>query len=383
MNRLQELGTQGQSVWLDYIRRQILNNGEFCRLVDEDGVAGVTSNPSIFEKAIAGSTDYTAALEGLVGSGTVDPKAIYEALAIDDIQAAADILRQVYDRTDGRDGFVSLEVSPTLANDTTGTIDEARRLWKAVGRDNLMIKVPATPEGIPAIRQLISDGININITLLFAVDMYEKVADAYMAGLDARTAAGADVSRINSVASFFVSRIDGVIDPKLAEKAAAATGAEELGRLTGLAGKAAIANARLAYHRYLQISRSPHWQALAARGARTQRLLWASTSTKNPAYRDVMYVEELIGADTVNTIPPATLDAFRDHGVIRASLEESPEGAAATLRAIEAAGISIRDVTTYLLVDGVKQFEVAFARLLDAVAAKSSVVRQPFDSQSR
>ncbi|MEI6667436.1 MAG: transaldolase [Acidobacteriota bacterium] len=374
MNRLKALGTLGQSVWLDYIRRQIIENGELRRMVDEDGLAGVTSNPAIFEKAIAGSDDYTGALARHVAAGVVGAKALYEALAIADIQDAADILRPVYARTSGRDGFVSLEVSPTLAHDTDGTLDEARRLWKAVGRDNLMVKVPATLEGIPAIRQLISEGININVTLLFAIDMYEKVADAYIAGLDARAAAGGNVSTVASVASFFVSRIDSVIDAKLAAKASAASDADQQARLTALGGKAAIASARLAYHRYLHSFRTAHWQALAARGARTQRLLWASTSTKNPAYRDVIYVEELIGADTVNTIPPATFDAFRDHGEVRPSLEESPEEAAATLRGIEAAGISVRDVTAHLLADGVQQFEVAFGRLLDAVDAKSAAV---------
>jgi transaldolase/glucose-6-phosphate isomerase len=376
MNRLKALGTQGQSVWLDFIRRQILDNGELRRMVDDDGVAGVTSNPAIFEKAIAGSSDYTAALATLVASGCTDPKALYEALAIADIQDAADVLRPVYDRTGGRDGFVSLEVAPTLAHDTQGTLDEARRLWKAVGRDNLMVKVPATPAGIPAIRQLITDGININVTLLFAVDMYEKVAEAYIAGLDARVNAGADVSRVASVASFFVSRIDSAIDAKLADKSSVAANADEAARFTGLAGKAAIASARLAYHRYLQMFRTPHWQALAARGARTQRLLWASTSSKNAAYRDVVYVEELIGPDTVNTIPPATLDAFRDHGETRVSLTEAPDEAAASLRAIEAAGISVRDVTAHLLADGVQQFEVAFSRLLEAVATRSAAMPQ-------
>jgi transaldolase len=370
MNRLKALGTQGQAVWLDFIRRQIIENGELRRMVEDDGVAGVTSNPAIFEKAIAGSADYTTALAGHVAAGISSPKAVYEALAIADIRDAADILAPVYAGTGGRDGFVSLEVSPALAHDTQATLEEARRLWAEVGRGNLMVKVPATVEGIPAIRQLIGEGININVTLLFAIEMYEKVAEAYIAGLDDRAAAGGDVSRVASVASFFVSRIDGVIDARLAEKAAAASSADQQGRLSGLTGKAAIASARLAYHRYLQIFRSPHWQALAGRGARTQRLLWASTSTKNPAYRDVIYVEELIGADTVNTIPPATLDAFRDHGEVRASLEESPEGAAAALRAVEAAGISVREVTAGLLADGVKQFEVAFARLLDAVAAR-------------
>lgn len=372
MNRLKELGARGQSVWLDYIRRQMLDDGELGRMVDEDGVAGVTSNPAIFEKAIAGSDDYTAALAAHVAAGLTDPKALYEALAIADIQDAADTLSPVYTRTDGRDGFVSLEVSPTLAHDTQGTLEEARRLWNSVGRDNLMVKVPATPEGIPAIRQLISEGININVTLLFAVDTYEKVAEAYIAGLDARAAAGSDISRVASVASFFVSRIDSVIDAKLADKAPEATTADEQGRLKALAGKAAIASARLAYNRYLQICRTPHWQSLAGCGARTQRLLWASTSTKNPAYRDVIYVEELIGADTVNTIPPATLDAFRDHGELRDSLADSPEAAAAALRGVEAAGISVRDVTAHLLADGVKQFEVAFDRLLKAVAARSA-----------
>jgi len=375
MNRLKALDQAGQSVWLDFIRRQLLDSGELARMVADDGVSGVTSNPAIFEKAIAGSSDYAAALAAQQAAGVTDAKAVYEALAIADIRDAAGALRPVYDRTKGRDGYVSLEVAPTLAHDTAGTLEEARRLWAAVGKPNLMIKVPATAEGLPAIKQLIADGINVNVTLLFAVDMYERVADAFIAGLDARDAARKDISGVASVASFFVSRIDSTIDAKLAEKAAAA-GPDEARRLTALAGKAAIASARLAYHRYLHLFRTPHWQALAQRGARTQRLLWASTSTKNPAYRDVMYVEELIGADTVNTIPPATLDAFRDHGNIRASLEEAPDEAAAALRAIEAAGVSVREATDFLLADGVKQFEVAFARLLAAVAEKSASPRR-------
>ena len=369
MNRLKALNQAGQSVWLDFIRRQLLESGELARMVADDGVSGVTSNPAIFEKAIAGSSDYTAALAGQAAAGVSDPKALYEALAVADIRDAADVLRPVYDRTKGRDGYVSLEVAPTLAHDTAGTLEEARRLWATVGKPNLMIKVPATAEGIPAIKLLIADGINVNVTLLFAVDMYERVAEAFIAGLDARDAARKDISGVASVASFFVSRIDSTIDAKLAERAAAAS-PDERERLTALAGKAAIASARLAYHRYLYMFRTPHWQALAQRGARTQRLLWASTSTKNPAYRDVIYVEELIGPDTVNTIPPATLDAFRDHGNIRASLEEAPDTAAAALRAIEAAGISVREVTDFLLADGVTQFQVAFARLLAAVAEK-------------
>ena len=374
MNRLKALGQYGQSVWLDYIRRQIITNGELQRMVDEDGLAGVTSNPSIFEKAIAGSSDYTDALAALVAAGLSEPKALYEALAIEDIQRAADILPPVYQRTRGRDGYVSLEVAPTLAHDGPGTLEEARRLWAAVGRENLMIKVPGTLEGIPAVQQLIAEGINVNVTLLFSLDMYERVAGAYVAGLDARSAAGGDVSKVASVASFFVSRIDGVIDQKLAEKAAAAAGDEDRQRLRGLAGKAAIASARLAYHRYLHLFRTPHWLALAARGAQTQRLLWASTSTKNPAYRDVLYVEELIGPDTVNTIPPATFDAFRDHGELRASLEESPEEAARVLRSLEAAGISIREVTDRLLEDGAQLFVNAFTTLLRAVADRRTAL---------
>jgi len=370
MNRLKALGQFGQSVWLDFIRRQIIENGELARMVEVDGVAGVTSNPSIFEKAIAGSADYTKAFAAAAAAGRTDPKSVYESLAIDDIQHAADILRPVFDSTKGRDGYVSLEVAPTLANDTQGTLEEARRLWAAVSRPNLMIKVPATAEGLPAIRRLIAEGINVNVTLLFSIAMYEKVVEQYIAGLDERAAAGGDLRTVASVASFFVSRIDTLVDGRLAALAGTASDPATAAKLSALAGKAAIANARLAYHRYLHLFRTAHWQSLAAAGARTQRLLWASTSTKNPAFRDVMYVEELIGPDTVNTIPPATFDAFRDHGELRASLQESPDDAAQMLRGIEAAGISMREVTDKLLADGVTLFVDAFTTLLAAVEQK-------------
>jgi transaldolase/glucose-6-phosphate isomerase len=381
-NPLRQLRELGQSVWLDHIRRSLLTSGELARLVDEDGLRGVTSNPSIFEKAIAGSTDYREALETLATRRDLDPKAIYEALAIQDVQGAADLLRPVYDSSRRRDGYVSLEVSPELAHDTAGTLAEARRLWRSVGRDNVMIKVPATAAGIPAVRQLIADGINVNVTLLFAQSAYEAVADAYMAGLEAYAAAGGDPSRVASVASFFVSRIDTLVDALVKERLQATRDHEAQALLRGLLGKVAIANARLTYQRYRELGRSSRWQALAARGAQTQRLLWASTSTKNPAYRDVVYVEELIGPDTVNTMPPATLDAFRDHGRVRPSLEEGLEEAHGTMASLESAGISMAAATGRLLEDGVRLFAEAFAKLLDAVAAQGRAPRGPLNRQT-
>ena len=366
-NPLQQLATYGQSVWLDYIRRGIITNGELARLLREDSLRGVTSNPAIFEKAIAGSTDYTAALEELQKRGDLDAMAIYEHLAIRDIQDAADVLRPVYEQTRRRDGYVSLEVSPYLARDTQQTIAEARRLWKAVGRENLMVKIPGAPEGVPAIEQMISEGININVTLLFAQEAYERVAQAYLKGLERFAAAGGDLSRVASVASFFVSRIDSLIDSLAATKLKTATDPAERAALEGIIGKVAIANARRTYQRYKEIYRGPRWDALAAKGAQTQRLLWASTSTKNPAYRDVIYVEELIGPDTVNTIPPATFDAFREHGRLRNSLEENIEAAHETFRLLDRAGISMKEATAKLLDDGVKVFAEAFDKLLAAV----------------
>ncbi|HSB80753.1 MAG TPA: bifunctional transaldolase/phosoglucose isomerase [Candidatus Methylomirabilis sp.] len=370
MNPLKNLGGYHQSIWLDYIRRGLITSGELARLIQEDGLGGVTSNPSIFEKAIAGSTDYAAALDELRRGPDLDAMSLYEHLAIRDIQDAADLLRPVHAATDRRDGYVSLEVSPYLAHDTRRTVEEARRLWKAVARENVMIKVPGTPGGIPAVQQLIGEGINVNVTLLFDQAIYEQVAEAYLTGLETLAAGGGDLKRVASVASFFVSRIDTAVDGLVAARLRTSTSPEEQTLLRSLPGKVAIANAKLAYQRYIEISDRPRWRSLAAKGARTQRLLWASTGTKNPAYRDVMYVEELIGPDTVNTIPPATLDAFRDHGRLRASLEEGLAEARETMARLARAGISLTEVTDRLLLDGVQLFAEAFDKLLAAVETR-------------
>ena len=372
VNPLKDLEKYGQSVWLDYIRRTLITSGELKRLIEEDGLKGITSNPSIFEKAITGSTDYSDILSALQGKSDLDAKARYEQLAIRDIQDAADILRPVYNQTKRRDGYVSLEVSPYLARDTKGTLEEARRLWKAVDRPNVMIKVPGTAEGIPAFQQLISEGININVTLLFAQEVYEQVAQAYLAALEQFASRGGDVSGIASVASFFISRIDTLIDSKVAELLKATTDPKQQALLKSIQGKVAIANGKLTYQRYQQIFSGPRWQALASKGAQTQRVLWASTSTKNPNYRDVLYVEELIGPDTVNTMPPATLDAFRDHGRLRNSLTEDVEAAKDVMETLPKVGISMKEVTDKLTEDGVKLFADAFDKLLEAVEKTSS-----------
>jgi transaldolase len=366
-NPLKELTKFGQSVWLDYIRRDLFASGELKRLIEQDGLRGMTSNPSIFEKAIAGSDLYAQTLAELEKRKDLDAKGRYEQLAIKDIQDAADFLKPVYQQTKKRDGYVSLEVSPYLAHKTQETLDEARRLWKSVGRENLMIKVPGTPEGIPAFQQLISEGINVNVTLLFAFDVYVRVAEAYIAGLEEFAKSGGDVSRIASVASFFISRIDTLVDGEIDAKLKTASNPADQALLRGLHGKVAIANGKLTYQRYKQLFSGPRWDALASRGAQTQRVLWASTSTKNPAYSDVYYVEELIGPDTVDTIPPATFDAFRDHGKPRASLEENVQAAQETMQGLEKAGISMKAATDKLTADGVKQFSDAFDTLLDAV----------------
>ncbi|MFZ3243670.1 MAG: bifunctional transaldolase/phosoglucose isomerase [Candidatus Acidiferrales bacterium] len=376
-NPLKELAKFGQSVWLDYIRRSLLTSGELQRLIDEDGLRGMTSNPSIFEKAITGSTDYTDFLKSLDARPELDAKARYELLAVRDIQDAADILRPVYEKTKRRDGYVSLEVSPMLARDTNGSIAEARRLWKTVNRENVMIKIPGTAEGLPAIQQLLSEGINVNITLLFAQEMYEKVAQAYLAALETLAKNGGEVGKIGSVASFFVSRIDTSVDKTVSDRLKTATKSDERAQLQGLLGKVAIANAKMAYARYQEIFNGPRWQALAAKGAYTQRLLWASTSTKNPNYRDVMYVEELIGQDTVNTIPPATFDAFRDHGKVRASLTEDVEAARETMQTLGRAGISMKQVTDDLVDEGVKLFADAFEKLIAAVESTMKQAPKP------
>src|SRR5437868_6726949 len=371
-NPLKDLQKYGQSVWLDYIRRNLITSGELKRLIDEDGLRGITSNPSIFEKAITGSTDYTDILGALQSQRDLDAKARYEQLAIRDIQDAADILRSVYQSTKRRDGYVSLEVSPYLARDTKVTIEEARRLWKAVDRENVMIKVPGTPEGIPAFQQLISEGININVTLLFAQEVYERVAQAYIAGLEQLATRGGDVSKMASVASFFISRIDTLVDSIIAEKLKQTNDPQQQALLKSLLGKVAIANGKLTYKRYQQIFSGPRWQGLASKGAQTQRVLWASTSTKNPNYRDVLYIEELIGPDTVNTVPPATLEAFRDHGKPRRSLTEDLDGARKTMADLAGVGIVMKDVTDKLTEDGVKLFADAFDKLLEAVEKTSS-----------
>ncbi len=371
-NPLKGLLAYGQSPWMDYIRRDLLTTGELEKYIDNDGLRGMTSNPAIFEKAILGGNLYADILTS-PDAKKLDAKGLFEKIAIRDVQDACDIFKPVYSETRRRDGYVSLEVSPYLANDTKATIDEARRLWKAVARENVMIKVPATPEGLPAIRQLLEEGLNINITLLFAQSAYERVAEAFLAALEARAAKGQDIAHIASVASFFVSRIDTLVDSKIDEQLKTARDAAAKDLLESLRGKVAIANARLTYKKYQELFGGARWKALAAKGAQTQRLLWASTSTKNPKYRDVLYVEELIGADTVDTIPPATFEAFRDHGKLRPSLTENVEGAAKTMADLAKAGISMKEVTDKLLVDGVKLFADAFTQVLEATGKSAGV----------
>jgi transaldolase/glucose-6-phosphate isomerase len=381
-NPVKDLQNYGQSVWLDYIRRNLLTSGELKKLIDEDGLMGMTSNPAIFEKAIAGSNDYSDFLASLNSRTDLDAKGRYELLAIRDIQDAADILRPVYESTKRRDGYVSLEVSPYLARETQATIAEARRLWKAVGRDNIMIKVPGTPEGIPAIEQLLSEGLNINITLLFAQEVYERVAEAYIAGLEKFAASGGNVTKVASVASFFISRIDTLVDSIATERLKTATDPAQKQLLESVMGKVAIANGKLTYQAYERIFNGPRWQALASKGAQTQRVLWASTSTKNPKYRDVMYVEELIGSNTVNTVPPATLDAFRDHGRLRNSLTEDVPAARKTMDELAKSGISMKEVTDQLTEEGVKLFADAFDKLLAAVEQNTKRVDTKVSPQS-
>jgi transaldolase/glucose-6-phosphate isomerase len=366
-NPLKELLSYGQSMWLDYIRRDLITSGSLKAMIADDGLRGMTSNPAIFEKAIGESSLYDDILKSLATRDDLDTKARYEQIAIRDIQGAADILRPVYDSSKFRDGYVSLEVSPLLARKTQETIDEARRLWKEVNRENVMIKIPGTAEGLPAIRQAIGEGINVNVTLLFAQEVYEQVAEAHIAGLEDLAKRGGNLKKIGGVASFFISRIDSLVDSMINEKLKTTTDAQQQALLKSLLGKVAIANGKLTYLRYQRIFSGPRWQTLAAQGAQTQRVLWASTSTKNPAYRDVMYVEELIGPDTVNTMPPATIDAFRDHGKLRNSLTEDVAGAQNVMDNLARTGISIKEVTTKLTDDGVKLFADAFHKLLAAV----------------
>ena len=371
-NPLIELHQHGQSVWLDYIRRSLITSGELKRLAEEDGLSGVTSNPTIFDKAIAGSSDYDAQLQQLLaGNRDMSPTALFDAIEIADIRSAADVLRPAYDRTDGADGFVSIEVAPGLANDTAGSIAEARRLWSAVNRPNLMIKIPATPEGIPAILALIAEGVNVNITLMFSLAHYEAVANAYISGLERNF----QPQRVASVASFFVSRLDTAAD-KLLEK----IGTPEA---LALRGTIAIANSKLVYQRFREIFSSDRWKALGKRGARVQRVLWASTGTKNPAYSDVLYVESLIGPDTINTIPPATLNAFRDHGKVRETVTEGIDQARAAIERLGKLGIDLNSITEKLQQEGVEAFAESMDKLLESLEGKrSAIVASRVDSQT-
>ncbi|MCY3993345.1 MAG: transaldolase [Caldilineaceae bacterium] len=370
MTRMNEAAAVGQAIWLDFIRRSFLDSGELGELVAK-GLRGVTSNPSIFQKAITASTDYDAAVERLVGEGS-SVNDIYEALAIQDIRRACDIMRPVYESTDGVDGYVSLEVNPKLAYDTEGTVMEARRLSSLVDRPNVMIKVPATPEGIPAIETLTGEGININVTLIFSLQQYEDSAMAYIRGLEKLADANVDFSRVASVASFFVSRVDGKVDPKLVD----------LGN-SELQGKIAIANAKMAYHRFGEIFSGPRWEKLAAQGARVQRPLWGSTSTKNPDYPDTLYVDTLMGPHTVNTVPPETLDAFLDHGCAARTVDADVEEARQHLAQLAELGIDLGDVTTQLMGEGVDAFADSFDELMSGIAEKVTAIAGGDENQTR
>jgi transaldolase len=370
-NPLRQLGTLGQSIWLDYIRRDLIVGGELRRLIEEDGLRGMTSNPSIFEKAIADSHDYDEDIRAMALKGK-GAEAIYETLSQRDVQSAADEFRPLYDRTDGKDGYVSLEVNPHLAHDTKGTTEEARRLWAALDRPNVFIKVPATANGLPAIRQLISEGINVNVTLLFGLPRYRQVAEAYLGGIETRTAQGKPVKQVASVASFFVSRIDALVDPLLDKRIAQGGKGVDLAKKAR--GQVAIASAKLAYQIYKEIFASERFRKLAAHGARVQRLLWASTSTKNPDYSDVKYIEALIGPDTVNTAPPETLDAYRDHGAPQARLEQDLEEARRVLDRLPELGIRIDDVTRQLEDEGVAKFNTPFDKLMETLAQRSALM---------
>ena len=379
-NPLESLHDHGQAVWLDFLARRFITEGGLKKLVEGDGLTGVTSNPTIFNKAIAGSADYDSSLKT---AGDFDIMTLYERLAIEDIQHAADVLRPAYEATKRADGYVSLEVSPYLAMSTEATVAEARRLSNAVSRDNVMIKVPATKPGLPAIRQLIGEGINVNITLLFSQQVYEEVVEAYLAGVEHLVAQGGDPSKIASVASFFVSRIDQSVDKLIDECLRQTNDADKRADLTGLRGKIAIANAKLAYQRYKRLFAGARWEKLRAEGARVQRLLWASTGTKNPAYSDVLYIEGLIAPETISTMPPATMDAFRDHGRVQPTLEENIEQARQVMATLEKSGISIDSVTAKFVEEGVQIFADAFDKLLDAVARKRvALLGEKLDSQN-
>jgi transaldolase len=374
-NALLELEALGQSVWLDDIDREHLRSGLFEQLITQDGLSGATGNPTIFEHSIDHGTAYDEQMRQLIAQGK-DAQAIYETLAMTDVRQVADLLRPTYERTGGQDGLVSIEVSPYLAHDTEGTLGEVRRFWQSIDRPNLMVKIPSTPAGIPAIRQALAEGININITLIFSIENYLQVSQAYLGALEERLAAGQDISRIASVASFFVSRLDVLVDQLLVNQIKASTDLARLQQLTVLQGKAAIANARLAYQEFHRLFSGPRFVTLKQHGARVQRPLWASTSTKNPAYRDVLYVEELIGPETVNTMPLTTIDSFREHGRVRLSLEEHLAEAQAELAALEQAGIHYSQVTRQLQEEGVQKFIDSFQKLFACLDKKRQVLGQ-------
>ena len=370
-NPLQQLHQAGQSVWLDYIDRSMLHDGRLVKLIEQDALVGMTSNPTIFEKALAEGAAYDAQISS--APGELSPSELFELIETDDVRTACDRFSSVFESTEGQDGYVSIEVSPSQAFDADATVIEARRLWSTVDRPNVMVKVPGTPEGARAIRRLISEGINVNVTLLFAIEAHDRVIEAYLAGLEDRLAAGQPIDRLASVASFFVSRVDTEIDKRLNAMATAPDASnEKRDYLHSLRGRAAIANARLAYKLFTERFSGERWDRLAARGAMVQRPLWASTSTKNPAYRDVMYVEQLIGPHTVNTLPPATMDAFRDHGVVTRTVDMGFEQAAADLAELETAGISVAQVTQQLLSEGVSSFQRSFDTLLAGLSRKTA-----------
>ena len=369
---LHALHAAGQSIWLDFIDRAMLGTGELERKIRDEALSGMTSNPTIFEKALATGTAYDAQLRAAAAAGTRDPWALFELVETDDVRTACDAFAGVYAASGRKDGYVSIEVSPGSAHDAAATIAEAHRLWQTVDRPNVMIKVPGTAEGCVALRRLIADGLNVNVTLLFAVEAHARVIDAYLAGLEDRAAAGGDLAGIASVASFFVSRVDGAIDPAL--DAMVQAGTLPRARAVALQGKAAIANAQRAYRLFQARFRGARWEALAARGAQVQRPLWASTSTKNPAYRDVLYVEQLIGPDTVNTMPPATFDAFRDHGVTARTVDADLAAADAVLDELAALGLPLDAVTDRLLADGLAAFQKSFDSLIAGIAAKTAAL---------
>jgi transaldolase len=369
-NPLKSLNAAGQAIWLDFIDRPMLRNGDLERRIRDDALTGMTSNPTIFEKALAEGNAYDDQIRSAAGDFTA--MELFELIATTDVRDACDLFRGTHDRTNGADGFVSIEVSPGAANNANATISEATRLWATVDRPNVMVKVPGTVEGAVAVRQLTANGINVNITLLFAIEAHKSVIDAYMAGLEDRVQAGKDISKIHSVASFFVSRVDTEVDKRLDAAIAKSPANQET--LKSLHGKAAIANAKLAYRLFQSEITSPRWKALASKGATVQRPLWASTSTKNPAYRDVMYVEQLIGPDTVNTMPPQTIDAFRDHGVVARTVDADVDAAQRTIDTLERNGISMRDVTDKLLRDGLASFQKSFDTLLAGLEKKTKAL---------